>query len=350
MTAVPDISAAGQTQMATEAREAPAAVSRQLTANADGCRELGGRLRALAPPVAVTCARGSSDHAATFAKYLIETQLGVPTASFAPSVSSIYKSRQRMAGTLFLAISQSGHSPDLVESARAARDAGALVVALVNQVASPLADLAEVCLPLWAGPETSVAATKSFIASLASLLHVVSEWSGEAALQEALTELPDQLDQAVSMDWRDAVEPFAAAENLLVIGRGLGFGIAQEAALKFKETSRIHAEPFSAAELAHGPMALMRDGFPVLAFSQNDQTREGMRDLATALRRRGARLFMAEEGEVESGRLPVVPAMHPVAAPIAMVQSFYLLADEVARARGLDPDNPPHLKKITETL
>ena len=336
--------------MATEAREAPGAVERQLAANADACRELGERLRGLAPPVVVTCARGSSDHAATYAKYLIETQIGVPTASFAPSVSSVYKSRQRMAGTLFLAVSQSGHSPDLVESARAARDAGALVVVLVNQVNSPLADLAEVCLPLWAGPETSVAATKSFIASLSALLQAVSAWSGEKALSEALAQLPSHLETAADLDWRAAVEPFAAAESLLVVGRGLGFGIAQEAALKFKETSRVHAEPFSAAELAHGPMALMREGFPVLAFSQNDQTRKGLKDLAAGLRQRGARLFVAEEGDAEAGRLPVVAAMHPAAAPIAMIQSFYLLAERVARARGLDPDNPPHLKKVTETL
>ena len=337
-------------QMALETGEAPAAVARLLDTNMSACLELGRRLEILQPPVIVTCARGSSDHAATFGKYLFETQLGIPVSSFAPSVSSVYHTQPKLKGAMFLAISQSGRSPDLLKSTEAARAAGAFVVALVNDINSPLANLADVSLDLQAGPETSVAATKSFIASLAGLLQITACWSRDKELTKSLSQLPNQLAKAADLDWSEAVNTIAEARNMFTLGRGLGYGVAQEAALKLKETSMIHAEPFSSAELAHGPMALLRMGFPILMFSQNDGTRPGIVELATALREKGADLFVAEEGDAAPGRLPVVADMHPAVAPLAMIQSFYRLADKVAAARGLDPDTPRHLKKVTETL
>jgi glutamine---fructose-6-phosphate transaminase (isomerizing) len=337
-------------QMAFETGEAPAAVARLLDTNMSACLELGRRLERLQPPVIVTCARGSSDHAATYGKYLFETQLGIPVSSFAPSVSSVYHTQPKLKGALFVAISQSGRSPDLLKSTEAAQRSGAMIVALVNDANSPLANLADVCLDLQAGPETSVAATKSFIASLAGLLQITACWSQDRALAGTLAELPNQLAKAADLDWSEAVNTFSEASNMYTLGRGLGYGIAQEAALKFKETSVIHAEPFSSAELAHGPMALLRMGFPILMFSQNDGTRPGNIELAEALREKGADLFVAEEGETAPGRLPVVTDLHPAVAPLTMIQSFYRLADKIAAARGLNPDTPRHLKKVTETL
>ncbi len=338
-----------QTLMARETREAPATVARLLQRNRRACEQLSERLRQRPPQLVVTCARGSSDHAATFAKYLIETRLGLTTASAAPSVSSVYGRRQLLSEALFLAISQSGQSPDLVAHAQAARESGALVVALVNQTASPLAATSHVCLPLHAGPERSVAATKSYVAALAALLQLVAHWAEEPGLRDALPRLPDQLEASQALDWSAAREPLAGARDLLVVGRGLGFGIAQEAALKFKETARIHAEAFSAAEIMHGPLALIRAGYPVLVFSQEDQTRAGVRELVATLRDKGARVFVAAAGEPAPGRLPVLAGLHPACAPLAMVQSFYGLVNAVALARGLDPDLPPHLRKVTET-
>ena len=337
-------------RMARETAEAPEAVARLLAANKAACEDLAARLNGLQPPVIVTCARGSSDHAATFGKYLLETSLGIPVSSFAPSVSSVYNVKPKLKGALFLAISQSGQSPDLLKSTEAARDAGATVVALVNDETSPLADLADVCLGLQAGAETSVAATKSFIASLAGLLQMTACWSADRKLADALDSLPDQLALAADLDWSEAVNTFSESHSMFTLGRGPGFGIALEAALKFKETSVLHAEAFSSAELAHGPMALLRLGFPILMFSQNDGTLPGNDELATTLREKGADLFVARAGEAAAGRLPVPANLHPAVEPLAMIQSFYRLAGDIAAARGLDPDSPRHLKKVTETI
>ena len=202
------------------------------------------------------------------------------TSSAAPSISSVYASKADLEGVLFIAISQSGASPDLLAAAGAARDAGALVIALVNAEDSPLARTAHHAIPLRAGVETSVAATKSYIASLAAIVDLVASWTQDRELHLALEQAPDQLVLAWQLDWGAATEHLRSASSLFVIGRGLGLGIAQEAALKLKETCGLHAEAFSAAELRHGPMALVRAGFPIFAFLQNDETREGVEALA----------------------------------------------------------------------
>ena len=208
-------------------------------------------VREFAPRAVVTCARGSSDHAATFARYLIETRAGVLTSHSAPSVSSLYATKPDFESVLFIAISQSGASPDLLAAASAAREAGAGLV--VNADGSPLSRCAHHTIPLHAGEETSVAATKSYIASLAAVVHFVAAWTRDRDLEEALAQAPDLLARAWLLDWSAAIPVFRAADSLYVIGRGLGLGIAREAALKFKETCGMHAEAFSAAELRHGP-------------------------------------------------------------------------------------------------
>jgi glucosamine--fructose-6-phosphate aminotransferase (isomerizing) len=337
------------TRMFREAAAAPAAVRSQLHANRDLIDQLGEVVRNMAPRAVVTCARGSSDHAATFAKYLVETRAGLLASSAAPSISSVYASKADLEGVLFVAISQSGASPDLLAAAAAAREAGALVLALVNADASPLADIAHHVVPLRAGAETSVAATKSYIASLAAIVHLVASWTQDSELQTALEQAPDQLALAWQLDWDAAVEHLRSASSLYVVGRGLGLGIAQEAALKLKETCGLHAEAFSAAELRHGPMALVRSGFPVLAFAQHDETREGVEALAGDLSNLGAEVLVA--GSVVPGAftLPTLRA-HAAIEPLLMIQSFYRLANALALARGLDPDRPPHLNKVTETV
>lgn len=255
---------AEQTQMYAEAAEAAAMAERQLAGLQSMVHELGLRLREADPSLVLTCARGSSDHAATFAKYLIEMLVRCPVASYAPSISSLYATPWRkLGGALFLAISQSGKSPDLVTSARAAKEAGALVAALVNDPRSPLAQVADVTLAMFAGPERGVAATKTFVASLFSILSLVAAWTDDRSLQHALTEVPQALRDAWALDWSPAIPALARASGLFVISRGLSLAIAQEAALKLKETSGLHAEAFSAAEVRHGPMALVGQGFPV---------------------------------------------------------------------------------------
>lgn len=335
------------TRMFAEAAEASSVIAAQLRANAPIMSELARDLRDNPPRAVVTFGRGSSDHAALYGRYLMETRLGVLTSSAGLSVSSVYQASPSLKGALGLAVSQSGKSPDLLASVKAARDAGARIVALVNDPDSPLAAAADVTIPLHAGPERSVAATKSCIAALTALANLVTEWSDDADLRGALAALPAQLAQAWSLDWSEGVDALRTATNLYVLGRGVGFGIANEAALKFKETCGLHAEAFSAAEVLHGPMALVKPGFPVLVFSQNDETAAGVRRMADDMATRGARVLMAAPGG--DGGLPVI-AGHPALEPILMIQSFYRMANALSVARGHDPDRPPHLNKVTETV
>ncbi len=338
--------------MYREAAQAAAVAASQWIANAEAVAQVVARLRAQPPRAVVTCARGSSDHAATYAKYLIETRLGLPTASAAPSISSLYASPQALEGMLYLAISQSGKSPDLLAAVRAAKAAGAFTLALVNVEDSPLAETADAVLPLHAGRELSVAATKSYIGALIAIVQLVGAWSGDAGLSEALESLPLLLSEAWRLDWSAARSSLAGASSLYVIGRGVGFGVAQEAALKLKETCGLHAEAFSAAEVLHGPMALVKPGFPVIVFAQNDETHAGVLDMAGRLAERGAKVWLAgAAGSLPTGveRLPTLAA-HPALQPILLIQSFYALVASVSLARGYDPDCPPNLKKVTETV
>jgi glucosamine--fructose-6-phosphate aminotransferase (isomerizing) len=336
-----------QTLMFNEAAQTADVVAAQYARNEATVAKLAAELRANPPPFVATCARGSSDHACTYAKYLFETQLGFVTASISPSVGSVYAAKQRLQGALYLTVSQSGKSPDLLQNAKAARDAGARVVALVNVEDSPLAELAHTVLPLGAGPEKSVAATKSYLASLAAILQLAAHWKDEAPLRAALQSLPDGLRAAWQCDWSALSEGLVEAHNLFVLGRGLGLAAAQEAALKFKETCGLHAEAYSSAEVKHGPMALVGEHFPVLCFAQPDETEAGMRALAQEFRGRGAQVWLSSATQ---GDLAQPPAPHPAAAPLLTVQSFYRAINALALRRGHNPDVPPHLNKVTETV
>ena len=333
-----------------EAAEAADTVARQLERNDVAVRKLAAELRDHAPPFVATCARGSSDHAATYAKYVIETQTGCVTASASPSVESIYSVPLRLRDALYLVISQSGASPDLLRSAEAARNAGARVVALVNAENSPLAALADTVIPLQAGPEKSVAATKSFIGSLSAVLHLVAHWRQDAALLDALHELPEQLRQAFELDWSPLVEGLRDMHDLFVLGRGYGLGAAQEAALKLKETCALHAEAFSSAEVRHGPMELVGPRLPVLLFAQQDDALAGVMATARDFHQRGATVWTAAPGASGRDALPIIPTRQPMCAPILAIQSFYCAVNALAIARGRDPDHPPHLAKVTETV
>ena len=340
---------AERTLMFEEAAAASNAVREQMRRDSAAMRDLGAKLRTLNPRAVVTCARGSSDHAATYAKYLIETHAKVLTASAAPSVSSVYGVTQDLRGCLFIAISQSGRSPDLLASVAAAKASGATVLALSNSADSPLMAAADLVVELNAGPESSVAATKSYLASLAAIARLVAAWTEDTGFIEALAELPDLMDRSWNLDWSAALPKLQTAENLYVVGRGLGLGAAQEIALKCKETCAIHAEAFSSAELRHGPYTLLRKGFPALLLAQSDATRPGIEALAIELARRGVPILLS--GGNAAGTI-LLPAMEcsPEIAPILFVQSAYRMIASLSVGRGLDPDRPPHLQKITETV
>lgn len=334
--------------LATEAAEAPDAARAAIAANADAIAQLARRLTARPPALVATCARGSSDHAATYGAYLMSTVLGRPVASVGPSMVSIYgRAPTGLAGALILAVSQSGASPDVVQFATSARAAGALVVGLVNDAGSPLADACELVIPLRAGRETSVAATKSFLCAAAALLQLAAAWSRDPVLADALARLPDALADACTRDWRPALAPLATASSLYTVGRGVGLGPAHELALKLKETCRLHAEAFSTAEILHGPIALVGPGFPILALGQDDASGPGTRAVIEKLVALGAEV--ASTLELAGTRQLPAGAVPPVLAPLCAVQSFYLALPDLAAARGLDADAPPHLRKVTQT-
>jgi glucosamine--fructose-6-phosphate aminotransferase (isomerizing) len=335
--------------MYTEAAEAATVVQHQLDRNAGIARRVGRKLREIDPGTIVTVARGSSDHAACYAKYLIETRVGVITSSAGPSVYSVYETPMKLAGSVFLIFSQSGASPDLLAVAEAARKGGAYLVALVNVSDSPLSDLADEVLELHAGPETSVAATKSFIASLSAAVQLTTAWQSDPDLDKALAGAPESLHQAWGCDWNAAIEPVSRSGNLYVLGRGLGLGIAYEAALKFKEVCGLHAEAFSSAEVLHGPVTIAREDFPVLVMAQNDASFPGISNLVGKLAKRGVKLITAGLEHECAINLPSVVG-HPVIEPILRIQSFYRMANALSVRLGQDPDSPPYLNKVTSTL
>jgi len=335
--------------MFEEAAGASGAVSAQLQHDAAAIAAIGAEVRRLAPRAVITCARGSSDHAATYAKYLIETRTRVLTASAAPSISSVYGVTQDLRGCLFIAISQSGRSPDLLAAVASAKVSGATILALCNSPGAPLIAAADLVIELRAGSETSVAATKSFLATLAALASLVAAWTRDAALQAALQTLPSLMDASWALDWSSALPVLGPAANLYVIGRGLGLGAAQEIALKCKETCALHAEAFSSAELRHGPYTLLGRAFPALLLGQRDASLAGVQGLAAELAQRGVPVLLAGARAQGAITLPTLDAI-PELAPILLVQSAYRMIDALAARRGLDPDHPPHLRKITETV
>jgi len=337
------------TMMQKEAAEAADVVQSQLDQNGPIVERIGSRLREIEPRLIVTCARGSSDHAATFGKYLLESNTGLFAASAAPSIHSVYERDMQFDNTLCVFISQSGASPDLLAAAEAARLGGAFVIALVNVDDSPLASLAHEVLPLRAGNEISVAATKSFIASLAALVHLASGWCADEKLEKELRGAPALLHEAWNCDWSEAVEPIACCRNLYVLARGIGLGIAQESALKFKEVCGLHAEAFSSAEVLHGPVTIARAHFPVLVFAQNDQTLPGVKELVNNLAERDVTLITAGVGHGNAIQLPTVSG-HPAIEPILRIQSFYRMANALSVRLGLNPDCPPYLQKVTATV
>ena len=342
------------TRMIVEAREAPRLCAEQIRLNAALVGAIGRKLRDRAPAFAATLARGSSDQAAAFAKFALETHAGVPVLSQSPSIGALYHATSpRFRDVPLIAISQSGRSPDLLAAAEDAQRQGAIVVAIVNDDASPLAERADMIIPVRAGPETSVAATKSFVCTLTAILHLVAEWSQDATLLAALDRIGPTLERAAAADWTAAVPILRDAGDMLVLGRGPTLPIAGEAALKLKETSRLHAEAFSSAEVAHGPMTLVGPGDPVLALAPLDVARTGLRERLEDFAARGARVIAAGPAADIAPAELVLPSSttdHPLLGAIAHIQSFYGLAEALSLARGCDPDAPPHLNKVTRTL
>ena len=334
--------------MLREALESADVVAAQLRADAP-VRDLAAMLAAEQRHVILTVARGSSDHAASYFAHLAMTRLGIPVASLPMSVATMHEAPMQVKNQLAVAFSQSGKSPDLVGAMQVLRTAGAKTVAAVNVLPSPLAETCEYTLPLLAGSEISVAATKSYIAMLAMGALLVAHWEKDKVLLSALEGLPEDLYRAGQQDWQAAAKLLTGAERMIVIGRGGGLAIAQEAALKLKETSGIQAEAFSSAEVRHGPMEIIDRDYPLLVFAPRGPEQAGLIQLAEDMRKRGAKVLLAAPSAVEKADLPLVTTGHAALDPIASALSFYVMAAGLAVSRGRNPDAPRHLNKVTET-
>ncbi len=327
--------------MASEAKETPAIIAEQLKQNAALYQEFVSLVQARDPTMVYMIGRGTSDHAGVFAKYLIEVELGLPVCSAAPSVSSVFQQTLRLDKALVIVISQSGRSPDILAQARMAKAAGALCVALVNDESSPLAALVDVFIPLRAGPELAVAATKSYLASLAALVSLVAYWKQDANLLAGLNGLPTQLQQVINAPARLDLNAIHGIRHCVVLGRAFGYAIALEMALKMKEVCGIQAEAFSSAEFIHGPVSLLNRGVELIDVTLADETLEVHKQSLADIQARGATVHSI--GDAASDFVSRLQ-------PLLVMQRFYLDIEQIARQMGFDPDNPKGLKKVTETL
>lgn len=330
-----------QTIMEKEAKQAPSVVAGQLTANKVLAEKIGSKLREIAPKMVMIIGRGSSDHAGVFGKYLIEIEAGIPTFAAAPSVSSVYGKQLKLEQALVIVISQSGRSPDIIAQAEMAKKAGAYCVALVNDETSPLKDIVDEVLPLKAGAEISVAATKSYLATLSALLQLTAYWTENKELISALDTLPAAMQTIIDSEPQLTSQSIDGVKNMVVLGRGLGYAITKEMALKLKEVSSIHAESFSSAEFLHGPVTLVEQGLAILNCEVNDESAQSHQEQINEMVERGADLVHLRQTDVN---------VHPRLAPLVVLQRFYLDVAEVSVSRGFNPDEPKGLKKVTRTL
>lgn len=337
------------TFMSEEAASAHTVVARQCAENLSALQAVRNSFAKNRPPVIITCARGSSDHAATYLRYILETRTGILTTSLSPSVSSLYRQWPHVPRSACVVISQSGRSHDLLAVIDGMNRRGVRTIALVNDVQSPLAQISQFVVPLLAGTEHSVAATKSFIGSMFAALQLASCLYPRLFSANEIKMLPGLLQQAWELDWEPLVSCLVNARGLYVIGRGAGLSIAGEAALKFKETCNLHAEAYSAAEVQHGPMALFNKDFPVLIFRQNDVSAKAVDELAQIAAAQGCVVFVVGGHAENTVNLPMIEA--PILMePLLQIQAFYKAANTLSLRRGYNPDSPPMLKKVTVTI
>ncbi|MBC3765714.1 glucosamine-6-phosphate deaminase NagB-II [Neptunicella marina] len=327
--------------MAKEAAEAPSIIATQLVKNLPLCRDLGEKIRAFNPAFVYMVGRGSSDHAGVFAKYLIEVEANIPVCAAAPSVNSVYKQTLNLKSALVICISQSGRSPDILAQTKAAKDSGAFTVALVNDQASPLAEMADFVLPIGANEEKAVAATKSYLATLSALLQMVACWQQDDELLTALNDLPSAMEKAATAPMQLNADFVAPLNHCVVLGRGFGYAISREIALKLKEVCSVHAEAFSSAEFLHGPVTLVEKKLAIVDISVKDESLTSHQEQIDEVTRRGARVCKLDQSNI---------AIHPRLSPLLILQRFYLDIEQIAVGMGLDPDSPAGLKKVTQTI
>jgi glutamine---fructose-6-phosphate transaminase (isomerizing) len=332
--------------MARETAEIPAAAER-LLARPGVFAAIVERIEQVNPRIVVFCGRGSSGHVGVYLRYLFEVRLGLLASAAAPSVVTAYRRPPELRDALFIVVSQSGRSPDLVNATQVARQLGALTLAIVNDENSPAAATSELVLPIGAGTEDAVAATKTVVLSMITGAQLVAALARDDDLNDSLQHLPLRLSGALACDWSAWADSAAGAAAAFVVGRGYGLGCVREIALKVAEILRVPTLGYSAAELRHGPRASITPATPVLVLRQNDQAAATVDEIVRDLHNAGDSVFTAGGA---AGTLPWIGDGHPVCDPVLMLIPAYRAIEAAARRRGFDPDNPPYLSKVTRTL
>jgi glucosamine--fructose-6-phosphate aminotransferase (isomerizing) len=332
--------------MARETAEIPAAAER-LLARSSVFKDIVERIEHAKPRIVVFCGRGSSGHVGVYLRYLFEARLGLLASAAAPSVVTAYQRPPDMRGALFVVVSPSGRSPDIVTATEMARKFGALTLAIVNDERAPAAAASELVLPIGAGVEHAVAATKTVVLSMIAGAQLVATLARDDDLNDGLRHLPGRLSSALACDWSAWADSVAGAAAAFIVGRGYSLGCVREIALKVAEIMRVPTLGYSSAELRHGPRASITQATPLLVLRQNDQAAASVDELVNNLNEHGERVFVAGG---TAGTLPWIGDGHPACDPVVMLIPAYRAIEAAARRLGFDPDSPPHLSKVTRTL
>ncbi len=338
-----------------EILEQPEVLDRLLDRERGTVETVARAIRERGPRFAVLAARGTSDNAARYGQYLLGAVNSLPVALATPSLFTLYRRPPCLADALVIAVSQSGQSPDIVAVVEEGRRQGALTLAVTNDPASPLARAAEWVIPLHAGTERSVAATKTYTASLLALGMLSAALAGDEEMFAALRTVPGAIRQVVSSAPTvcRASERYRYMEACVVVSRGYNYATAYEIALKLKELTYVLAEPYSSADFQHGPVALVEKGFPVIAVVPEGAVTAEMVDFLRRLREREAELvvFSAREEVLSLAQtpLPLPEGIPEWLSPMVAVVPGQLFALGLTQARGLDPDQPRGLQKVTRT-
>jgi glucosamine--fructose-6-phosphate aminotransferase (isomerizing) len=341
--------------MLSEIREQPQWVAQAIDSERSGVADLVAAMRKNDIRFIVIAARGTSDNAATYAKYLFEVVAGLPVALAAPSVYTLYESHLHLQNTLVMGISQSGQGTDVVQVLSAAQSAGALTACITNHASSPITAVSDYVLLSHAGEERSIAATKTYTTALAVVALLVGTLAERKDLLEGLQNVSFNMQEALRIeeDVALAVERYRYIEECAVLARGLNQATAQEVALKMTETSYIVAKPYSGADFLHGPIAMIHPGFPCFLYAPDGRAYSFMVDLAHKIREcEGEIVAVARSREImELARvsLRVPTEVHELLSPLVYVLPGQLFAYYLAVTRGVDPDHPRGLTKVTST-
>jgi glucosamine--fructose-6-phosphate aminotransferase (isomerizing) len=339
------------TFMAAEIAEQPEVYERILGEGLGHIQEVAEAIRARQPRFVLFVARGTSDHAALYAKYLVETRLGLGAGLVSPSTMTVYDARPQLRDVLYIAVSQSGGSPDLAEPVRRAREGGAVTVAVTNAAGSPLAQTAEFHIDVLAGPERAVAATKTYTAELLTLYLLIDLLAGGNADEARF--LPTRARRVLEdPDVERIATRYRFAEQMVLTSRGYNYATVREAAIKLMETSYLVATAWSAADLLHGPMAMIGHGFPVIAVVPDGPAGKALRPVLEQLRGAGADTLVVgsrDAAQLGTVALPLDDLSAEILSPLLLILPLQRLAWHLARERGADPDQPRGLTKVTET-